>query len=60
MKIFDYERILTKEQLKTASGKKKKGGRADNWKYTLKRILDFVAEQKILLIIHTLTVVFFG
>lgn len=57
MKIFDYERILTKEQLKTASGKKKKGGRADNWKYTLKRILDFVAEQKILLIIVILLVV---
>ncbi|MEK3766322.1 ABC transporter ATP-binding protein [Solibacillus sp. FSL K6-4121] len=49
MKFFNYEPIITKEQIKNASGKKKKGERAQNWTYTLKRILDFVAEQKILL-----------
>ena len=49
MKFFNYEPIITKEQIKNASGKKKKGERAQNWTYTLKRILDFVAEQKMLL-----------
>lgn len=57
MKIFDYKSILTKEQIKNASGKKKKGARAQNWTYTLKRILDFVAEQKMLLIVVLLLVV---
>ena len=57
MKIFDYEPLITKEQLKKASGKKKKGARAENWKFTLKRILDFVAEQKALLIVVLLLVV---
>lgn len=57
MKIFNYETIITKEQIKNASGKKKKGERAQNWTYTLKRILDFVAEQKILLFAVLLLVV---
>ncbi|MBD8033471.1 MULTISPECIES: ABC transporter ATP-binding protein [Solibacillus] len=57
MKIFNYEPIITKEQIKNASGKKKKGERAQNWTYTLKRILDFVAEQKMLLITVLLLVV---
>lgn len=57
MKFFNYEPIITKEQIKNASGKKKKGERAQNWTYTLRRILDFVAEQKMLLIIVLLLVV---
>lgn len=57
MKIFNYEPIITKEQIKNTSGKKKKGERAQNWTYTLKRILDFVAEQKMLLFIVLLLVV---
>lgn len=57
MKIFDYEPLITKEQLKKTSGKKKKGARAENWTYTLKRILDFVAEQKALLLVVLLLVV---
>lgn len=57
MKIFNYEPIITKEQIKNTSGKKKKGERAQNWTYTLKRILDFVAEQKMLLFIILLLVV---
>lgn len=51
MKIFNYEPIITKEQIKQASGKKKKGARAENWTYTIKRILDFVTEQKYLLLL---------
>lgn len=57
MKPFNYEPVISKEQIKNASGKKKKGDRAQNWTYTLKRILDFVAEQKILLIIVLVLVV---
>ena len=57
MKIFDYEPLITKEQIRQASGKKKKGARASNWKFTLKRILDFVAEQRFLLIVVLLLVV---
>lgn len=57
MKIFNYERVITKEQIKQASGKKKKGARAENWTYTIKRILDFVAEQRALLILVLLLVV---
>ena len=57
MKFFNYEPIVTKEQIKNTSGKKKKGERAQNWTYTLKRILDFVAEQKMLLFIVLLLVV---
>lgn len=57
MKFFNYEPIITKEQIKQASGKKKKGARAENWTYTIKRILDFVAEQKALLIVVLLLVV---
>lgn len=57
MKPFGYEPLLTKEQIKGASGGKKKGDRAQNWQYTLKRILDFVAEQKGLLIVVLLLVV---
>lgn len=57
MKFFNYEPIITKEQIKNASGKKKKGERAQNWTYTLKRIFDFVAEQKMLLFIVLLLVV---
>lgn len=57
MKFFNYEPIITKEQIKNTSGKKKKGERAQNWTYTLKRILDFVAEQKMLLFIVLLLVV---
>ncbi|MER2126452.1 ABC transporter ATP-binding protein [Solibacillus sp. FSL H8-0523] len=57
MKIFNYERVITKEQIKQASGKKKKGARAENWTYTIKRILDFVAEQRSLLILVLLLVV---
>ena len=57
MKFFNYEPIITKEQIKNANGKKKKGARAENWTYTIKRILDFVAEQKALLIVVLLLVV---
>lgn len=57
MKFFNYEPIITKEQIKNTSGKKKKGERAQNWTYTLKRIFDFVAEQKMLLFIVLLLVV---
>lgn len=57
MKLFDYEPLITKEQIRQASGKKKKGARAENWQFTLKRILDFVAEQKLLLIVVLLLVV---
>lgn len=57
MKFFNYEPVITKEQIKNTSGKKKKGDRAQNWTYTLKRILDFVAEQKMLLFIVLLLVV---
>ncbi|MEK4426054.1 ABC transporter ATP-binding protein [Solibacillus sp. FSL K6-1523] len=57
MKPFDYERLITKEQLKTASGKKKKGARAENWTYTLKRIFDFIAEQKMRLFLVLLLVI---
>ncbi|WP_339194881.1 ABC transporter ATP-binding protein [Solibacillus sp. FSL R5-0449] len=57
MKFFNYEPIITKEQIQNASGKKKKGERAQNWTYTLKRIFDFVAEQKMLLFIVLLLVV---
>ncbi|MEK4386461.1 ABC transporter ATP-binding protein [Solibacillus sp. FSL W7-1464] len=57
MKFFNYEPIISKEQIKNASGKKKKGDRAQNWTYTLKRIFDFVAEQKMLLFIVLLLVV---
>lgn len=57
MKPFNYEPVISKEQIKNASGKKKKGDRAQNWTYTLKRILDFVAEQKILLILVLILVV---
>ncbi|HEY4622250.1 MAG TPA: ABC transporter ATP-binding protein [Solibacillus sp.] len=57
MKFFNYKPIITKEQIKQASGKKKKGARAENWTYTIKRILDFVAEQKALLIVVLLLVV---
>ncbi len=56
MKIFDYEPLITKEHLKTASGKKKKGARAENWTYTLKRIFDFIAEQKMHLFLVLLLV----
>lgn len=56
MKFFNYEPIITKEQIKNTSGKKKKGERAQNWTYTLKRIFDFVAEQKMLLFIVLLLV----
>lgn len=57
MKFFNYEPIITKVQIKNTSGKKKKGERAQNWTYTLKRIFDFVAEQKMLLFIVLLLVV---
>lgn len=57
MKFFNYEPIITREQIKNTSGKKKKGERAQNWTYTLKRIFDFVAEQKMLLFIVLLLVV---
>ena len=57
MKFFNYEPIITKEQIKNTTGKKKKGERAQNWTYTLKRIFDFVAEQKMLLFIVLLLVV---
>lgn len=57
MKIFNYKPVITKEQIQQASGKKKKGARAENWTYTIKRILDFVAEQKVLLIVVLLLVV---
>lgn len=56
-KFFGYDVLITKEQLKQASGKKKKGARAQNWSYTVKRILDFVAEQKWLLLTVLLLVV---
>lgn len=57
MKIFNYEPIITKQQIKNSSGKKKKGARAENWTYTIKRILDFVAEQKYLLLLVLVLVI---
>lgn len=57
MKRFGYDVLITKEDIKKSSGKKKKGARAQNWQYTVKHILDFVAEQKLLLFIVLLLVV---
>lgn len=57
MKFFGYDVLLTKEQIKHASGKKKKGTRAENWASTLKRVMDFVAEQRLLLVFVLMLVV---
>lgn len=57
MKRFGYDVLIIKEDIKHASGKKKKGARAQNWPSTIKRILDFVAEQKLLLLVVLLLVV---
>lgn len=57
MKRFGYDVLITKEDIKQASGKKKKGERAQNWQATIKRILHFVAEQKLLLAAVLLLVV---
>lgn len=46
---FGYERILKKDDL--GSGKKQKGARAADWKYTLKRIWQVVDEQRSLLVL---------
>lgn len=52
---FGYERILKKEDL--GSGKKQKGARAADWKYTLKRIWQIVDEQRALLVLVLLMVI---
>lgn len=57
MKPFGYEPLITKEDIRNSNGKKKKGDRAQNWQYTLKRVLDFVAEQKALLLLVVLLVI---
>lgn len=46
---FGYERILKKEDL--GSGRKQKGARAADWKYTLTRIWQIVDEQRALLVL---------
>jgi ATP-binding cassette, subfamily B, multidrug efflux pump len=48
-KPFGYDRVLTKEDVKRKS-KKHKGERANDWKYTLKRIWQIVDEQRSLLV----------
>lgn len=55
-KPFGYEPVLTKEDLKRSSSKKK-GPRASDWKNTLRRIWKIVDEQRALLIIVLLLVV---
>lgn len=55
-KPFGYERVLTKEDVKRKS-KKQKGERANDWKYTLKRIWKIVDEQRALLIMVLVMVV---
>lgn len=57
MKPFGYEPLITKEDIRNSNGKKKMGDRAQNWQYTLKRVLDFVAEQKALLLLVVLLVI---
>ncbi len=52
---FGYERILKKEDL--GSGKKQKGDRAANWKYTLTRIWQIVDEQRSLLVLVFIMVI---
>lgn len=52
---FGYERILKKEDL--GSGKKQKGDRAANWKYTLMRIWQIVDEQRSLLVLVFIMVI---
>lgn len=52
---FGYERILKKEEL--GSGKKQKGDRAANWKYTLTRIWQIVDEQRSLLVLVFIMVI---
>lgn len=54
-KPFGYERILKKEDL--GSGKKQKGDRAANWKYTLTRIWQIVDEQRSLLVLVFIMVI---
>ena len=46
---FGYERILKKEDL--GNGRKQKGARASDWKYTLTRIWQIVDEQRALLVL---------
>lgn len=52
---FGYERILKKEDL--GSGKKQKGARAADWKYTLQRIWQIVDEQRALLVLVLIMVI---
>lgn len=52
---FGYERILKKEEL--GSGKKQRGDRAANWKYTLTRIWQIVDEQRSLLVLVFIMVI---
>ena len=55
MKIFGYEPVITKKDIKGA--KKKKVDKANDWKDTLLRIWHLLAEQRALLIIVILMVV---
>lgn len=55
-KPFGYERVLTKEDLKQRT-KKKKGPRASDWKATLGRIWRIVDEQRGLLVLVLLMVI---
>lgn len=57
MKRFGYDVLFTKEDIKKSSGEKQKGARAENWQATLKRILHFIAEQKLLLFVVLLLVI---
>lgn len=52
---FGYERILKKEDL--GSGKKQKGARAADWKYTIGRIWQIVDEQRSLLVLVFIMVI---
>lgn len=57
MKIFGYEPVITKEEIKQAQHKKKVD-KASNWQQTLRRIWRLLAEQRMLLIIVFIMVFF--
>ena len=57
MKIFGYEPVITKQEIKQAQ-QKKKVDKASNWQQTLLRIWRLLAEQRMLLIIVFIMVFF--
>lgn len=57
MKIFGYEPVITREEIKQAQHKKKVD-KASNWQQTLRRIWRLLAEQRMLLIIVFIMVFF--